>query len=333
MDWKVRLYSNPKYKYYTLIPISLFIITAFYATQIKLGMELKGGVLITASFTSPQNENILQSSLSQEFNVDVNVRKTTSGDIFLIETGIPGELENIAGLIGRGDNASLEQAKSALAGLGYSPLENESLKSSVERMYGDARGAFRDDLHASLANKGLDEKTFSMNEIGPALSNIFWEQTKMAVLLAFVLMSVIIFLTYRMLIASLVVIFAVTFDIVFSLGLMSMIGIPLTLATVAGLLMIIGYSVDNDVLLMNRMLRKHGTMPERMASALSTGLMTEGTAMVALLVLFIVSSLAQIETLVTISATLLFGILGDVFTTWLMDAVIIRMDFEAHGID
>ena len=51
----------------------------------------------------------------------------------------------------------------------------------------------------------------------------------------------------------------------------------------AALLMLIGYSVDSDILLTNRVLKRQGNLADKMAGAFTTGFIMTSTAIAAAL--------------------------------------------------
>ncbi|MDD1670329.1 MAG: preprotein translocase subunit SecF, partial [Methanomicrobiales archaeon] len=105
---------------------------------------------------------------------------------------------------------------------------------------------------------------------------------------------------------------------------MTLIGIPLTLPTTAALLMLIGYSVDSDILLTMRVLKRQGRLEDKLAGAFRTGIIMTTTALAAALSLWVVSSLGQIEVIRTIAAVLLIGLVLDIINTWITNATILK---------
>ena len=83
-------------------------------------------------------------------------------------------------------------------------------------------------------------------------------QVYFALAFAFLFMSITVFIIFRNLVPSLAVIAAALCDIIIAVGGMSLFGIPLSVATVGALLMLIGYSVDTDILLTTRVLKAKG---------------------------------------------------------------------------
>jgi preprotein translocase subunit SecF len=96
--------------------------------------------------------------------------------------------------------------------------------------------------------------------------------------------------------------------------------------------MLIGYSVDTDILLTNRLLkRSEGTTNERIFGAFKTGILMTLTALFAVLpAFFIVSGLP--DSFRQIFLILALGLSADIFNTWLTNASIIKWYCEKKGI-
>jgi preprotein translocase subunit SecF len=105
---------------------------------------------------------------------------------------------------------------------------------------------------------------------------------------------------------------------------MNIIGIPLSLGTLAALLMLIGYSVDSDILLTNRVLKRQGKLNEKLSGAFTTGIIMTSTTLAATAALFIVSWFGSVQILMEISAVLLIGLVFDIMNTWLTNAGILK---------
>ena len=105
---------------------------------------------------------------------------------------------------------------------------------------------------------------------------------------------------------------------------MNIIGIPLSLGTLAALLMLIGYSVDSDILLTNRVLKRQGKLNDKLTGAFHTGIIMTSTTLAAAAAMLIVSWLGSIQILMDISAVLLIGLIFDVMNTWLTNVGILK---------
>ena len=170
-------------------------------------------------------------------------------------------------------------------------------------------------------------KVISYNEIGPVLSEEAMGQIYVAMIFAFLFMAITVFVVFREPVPSVAIILAALCDILIALGGMSIFKIPLSIASVGALLMLIGYSVDTDILLTTRLLkRREGTVEERAKNAMYTGLTMSFAAIAAMAILFIVTKILMPEatTLSNISAVLVIGLIGDILSTWLMNLGILK---------
>ena len=162
----------------------------------------------------------------------------------------------------------------------------------------------------------------NIREVGPKLSEQFFQQTQTAIIVAFIFMAIIVFIIFRSLVPSLAVIFAAATDIIVTLAIMSFLHIPLSLSLLAGLLLLIGYSIDTDILLTSRVLKRHeDSLKERINSAVKTGLTMTTTTIAALLALYFLSGNITLQ---TIAVVLLIGLIVDMPTTWLTNVGILR---------
>ena len=101
----------------------------------------------------------------------------------------------------------------------------------------------------------LTQENSSIEFTGSALSSSFYQQLRLAVLIAFVGMGLVVFVIFKTPFRSLSIIAAGFADIVMTLALVDFIGMQISLAGIVALLMLIGYAVDTDMLLTTRVLR------------------------------------------------------------------------------
>jgi preprotein translocase subunit SecF len=173
----------------------------------------------------------------------------------------------------------------------------------------------------------------SFQSVGPLLSSQALTQVYYALAFAFLFMSITVFIVFRNVVPSLAVIFAALSDIIIALGGMSLFGIPLSVASVGALLMLIGYSVDTDILLTTRVLkRREGTINERAVNAMKTGFTMAAAAIGSMVALYLVVVLfiPYAQTLSLIASVLIIGLVADVLATWLMNLGILRLYMEGR---
>lgn len=185
----------------------------------------------------------------------------------------------------------------------------------------------------SILGYQLNEENSSTEFTGPSLSENFYKQLIIALIMSFILMSIVIFIMFRSFIPSIAVIFAAFSDIVMPLALINLLGIKLSAAGIAAFLMLIGYSVDTDILLTTRALKKReGTLNSRIYGAFKTGIFMTLTALAAVLpAFFIVTGLP--ESFRQIFLILALGLTADIMNTWLTNASIIKWYCDKKKIE
>ncbi|RLM56500.1 protein translocase subunit SecF [Halobellus sp. Atlit-31R] len=149
---------------------------------------------------------------------------------------------------------------------------------------------------------------------------------------AFLGMSVLVFAMFRVFVPSVAVVISAFSDIVIPLALMNVLGIELSLGTVAALLMLIGYSVDSDILLNNHILRRSGDFYESTYRAMRTGVTMTLTSITAMIVMTITATLFGIQLLAAIGTVLVFGLAADLMNTYLLNLSLLRW-YKFKGVN
>ncbi|HOC78607.1 MAG TPA: protein translocase subunit SecF [Methanofastidiosum sp.] len=174
----------------------------------------------------------------------------------------------------------------------------------------------------TLINARYPDAAVSVQNVGPSLGASFLEQGIQAVLLAFLFMAIIVFIAFRMPIPSAAVVFSAFSDMLVALAFMSLVGIELSRYTIAAILMLIGYSVDTDILLTTRVLKEKGdTINQKVRNAMKTGLMMTFTTLAALSSLYIFSTSEVID---DIAIVLIFGLIADLMMTWIFNTGVLK---------
>ena len=184
------------------------------------------------------------------------------------------------------------------------------------------------------ANLAQDGDTAVVQE-ERTVSETFGEQTQQTALLgiavAFLGMSVLAFLLFRTFVPSIAIVLSAFSDIVIPLAFMTVTGISLSLGTVAALLMLIGYSVDSDILLNNQILRRQGDFYESTLQATRTGVTMTVTSMAAMLVMGVSAWLFGVELLASIGIILFVGLAADLMNTYMLNLSLLRW-YKFHGV-
>ena len=179
-----------------------------------------------------------------------------------------------------------------------------------------------------LKNAGfsLRDGEYTSVNLGSALGSQFFKQMVIAVIFAFLAMSAVVLITFRVLVPSLFVILAAASDILITLAIVSLLGVKLSMSGIGAFLMLIGYSVDTDILLTTRVLKRtEGTILDRTLGAMRTGLAMSLTSFVAVVIGYIVTPSDLIKQMMLILA---IGLFFDILNTWVQNAGILRWYLE-----
>lgn len=195
-----------------------------------------------------------------------------------------------------------------------SPIESSEaveLKTSLEKYFGIK----------------LTEENSSIESTGSSLGYSFYSQLRWALLISFILMSMVVFLIFRTFVPSFAVILSAFADIIMTLAAVDFMGVDVSTGGIIALLMLIGYSVDTDILLTTRLLKSQRDHKEQVISAFKTGLTMTLTAIAAVLVAYILTASFS-ETLKQIFMFLMIGLGFDIFNTWVTNLLILKWYIE-----
>lgn len=175
-------------------------------------------------------------------------------------------------------------------------------------------------------NLKLSERDYSIEIVGSSLGASFFKEIVTALLIAFLFMGLVVFLYFRTFVPSIAVILAAFSDIIVTLAIANLLNFKLSSAGIAAFLMLIGYSVDTDILLSTRVLkRREGTVMDRVFGAAKTGLTMAITTLVAVIVALIFT---QSEVIRQIMSILLIGLSVDLINTWIQNVGLLRLYLE-----
>ncbi len=190
----------------------------------------------------------------------------------------------------------------------------------------EVSGIEGDDMLPLMREIFGDFGEYSLEETGSTLGEAFFRQSVFALALAFLLMGAVVFLSFRTLVPSAAVMLSAFFDITVTVAIVNIMGLRISTAGLVAFLMLIGYSVDTDILMSSKLLR--GSFKDTLKnlySAMRTGLMMEATTVAVLIVGIIFSNS---EVLIQIMTIVLIGILVDLPSTWIQNAGMMRWYLE-----
>ena len=329
---------HKQYKKLLIIPLFMLIIAIIIiGAQIAItgdfmnrAVSLKGGT----TFTIPTEQFIeikqLENILSQEFNnLEISIRKLARAGKqigIIIDTDIKTTEEL---------DIFISSLKTQIGDIG--DYSTEIMGSSLGASFFNE--VFRS-LYVAFLSMGLIVFLYFGTQLNrkiissiltliAAILILFGTTSLIKDVISYAIGLFLIALYFKSSIPSIAVIFAAVSDIIITLAIVNLLGIKLSTAGIAAFLMIIGYSVDTDILLTTRMLkRKEGSLNERIIQAMKTG-MTMTLTTLAVVTLALIFS--QSSTIQQIMLILLIGLLVDIINTWIQNVGILRWYLEKHG--
>ena len=220
--------------------------------------------------------------------------------------------------------ANLSQMRGQLGALGLGEVSLQEFGNPVDVLVrigaqdGDAAAqqaavsAVKDALGASVDYRRVEF-------VGPKVSSELLIDGVLAVVVAIIAMLIYIWLRFEWQF-GLGAVMALTHDVFLTLGMFSLLGLEFNLSTVAAVLTIAGYSINDTVVVFDRIredLRKYKTKPVpdllngSINATLSRTLMTSLTTLVALLALFFLGG----EVIRDFSFAMIFGILVGTYSS------------------
>lgn len=182
------------------------------------------------------------------------------------------------------------------------------------------------DVMDVVSEAGVEAYDVSEQTIGPTLGSLFFDQVRNTLIIAFVLMSIVIFIIYRNIVSSLGIVLASLGNILTTLAFTSLFGIELSFAGFAGLLMLIAFTVDTNIVLTSKVVSYGSeTFMQRYRKAFVTGSTLIATITATMVIALFLSSS---KLLVNIAEVLVIGFVSDLVYTWVLNAWMLERHFN-----
>jgi preprotein translocase subunit SecF len=185
------------------------------------------------------------------------------------------------------------------------------------------------DVINTLSASDILLTSYSVQTVGAALGSSFFQQAIFVLIFAFIFMAAAVFIIFRMPMPSVFVVLCGGLDIFETLVLSQIFGIQLSLATFSALLLLLGYSVDSNILLTSRVFKTEGEIEHKIKGALKTGVTMIGATIAALLALFIIPTSQVIS---QIASVLMIGLVLDIINTWMLNAPLLRLYIDGKTV-
>ncbi len=162
---------------------------------------------------------------------------------------------------------------------------------------------------------------YSVREIGPVLGEKFWSQSQMAILVALVFISIMVFFLFRSFVPSVAVISSIIIDTVLTTAIVTLMGKEFSIAMIGALLTIMAYSIDTDVLLTTKLTKTRSDFRVAMRDAMQTATIIILASLVSSVTVYVVSTNQVLD---DIALVLTIGLIVDFIVTWFQNAGIIK---------
>ena len=328
-------FHNKNYKKLLIIPIILIVLSLAYIGYfwyvngdfIKRDITLTGGTSITIFSDQEINIQELRDFLSGKMD-DFAIRelsdfRTAKQKAVIVEspsdvTELKGYLEEFLDYELDSENSSVESTGSSL-GEGFYKQLLYAIVLSFSFMAIVVFFIFGGSLRLKLLMILI---TFI-----PVI--LFFSRAisiEIAIFANIIILIISVFIYFKKSVPSAAVVLSAFADIVMTLALVDFLGIKVSSAGIIAFLMLIGYSVDSDIMLTTRLLKRHDE--KRLYNAFKTGITMTLTSIIAITAALIITQSFS-EVLKQIFTVLLIGLAFDILNTWITNASILKWYLEA----
>lgn len=172
----------------------------------------------------------------------------------------------------------------------------------------------------------LTAQNSNVGSQGAALASSFFKDAALVLIVAFLFMGFISYLYFRTPFSAFSLMLTTAADFIDIMGVLILLDIRFSIASIGALLMILAYSADSDVLLLINVLKRHeSTIIYRMKQVFKTEITMNVAAYVTFTVMFLLSNVDVIR---HIALILLIGTLFDTLDTFLLGGSIQRAYVE-----
>lgn len=337
---KMRKFYNKNYKLFIFLPLIIFVISLAYVFYFYFqtgdlfykDVSLTGGTTITLFLDI--NEKELSNFLSKEFT-DFEIKTITDStgkknSIILTISEQNTEkavslLEKFLGFKLTQENSSIETTSSSLS----KNFHNQLISSLILAFFLMSLVVFL------IFAKGKKIKFLAvfLTIILAVLVRFSFSSSKISSIFSvflFLVAAALIFIYYKFSIPSVAVIFAAASDIILTLSVVNLMGMKISTAGIVAFLMLLGYSVDTNILLTTRVLkRKNTSVNEELFKAFKTGMAMTMTSLAAIVfsLVFVYRFQSVLNQIFTV---LIIGLCFDIFNTWVFNASLIKWFAEKN---
>lgn len=275
-------YYLKNYKKMVFIPIILVI---FFLSFIGYYYNVHGELL---------NEGI---SLTGGTNILINTNQSISPTTLA---------SNLGTKLGQPVTVSVVKAPFSNTITGYSITVGKNVNTTLLQQY-----------ISKITKIPINSKDSSVTFVSATLAQSSLYSSAILLLIAFILVAAVSLFYFRSLWQAFSNVISIISDIINIVGVLDIIGFSFSTASIAGILMIMGYSADRNIILATNILkREEASMRYRLSKTIKTSLTMDAAALVTFLILFLGTTNS---TLHEIAIILIVGVIFDDFTVWILN--------------
>lgn len=285
---KIDIVGRRKVWFSVSIALMVIAVLASFIRGVKLDIQFSGGTIMTYSVSGEVDKNEFGGVVSGQLQEAVTVQEQQD-----VATG----LTNYVVTLSSKDGVTPDQQASVTAAL-------------VEKYPNN------------------DVRTVSLSNVDPAIGGDFLRKSLAAVALASLLMIIYIAFRFRKMngwSAGVIAVLALLHDAVIAYAAFIICGFPLNDSFIAVILTILGYSINNTIIIYDRIRENRRLMPQKTTYAelvnesvnqsMRRSINTTTSTALAMLVVCIMSVIYNVQSILTFSLPLLVGMLAGFFSS------------------
>ena len=276
-------------KFYTFSGVLVAVVLVFsFVFGVTMDIEFKGGAMVTVGYQGDVDLNNVKQTVAAELGQS-NLTVQTGTDVSGAQTltiNLPGS-----------ETLSTEQLDSMIETLNTTYPDNQFVQQEV-------------------------------SNVNPTIGNEFLAKSVVAVVAACVLILVYVAVRFRRIggwSAGAMAIVALLHDMFVVYGVFVLLRIPLNGNFIAAMLTILGYSINDTVVIYDRIRENNGLYGKKMSlpelvnlsinQSFGRSMMTSITTCIALAIVCVVSIIFKLDSIFTFAVPLLFGMVSGVYST------------------